>query len=108
MNAELISGGQRRILIPISFRGDYLTGLRTLSRQAHPDVYLAVLDYAQEYTWRIDFSSYEGALAMLTDTGAFDEEAAQSGISAMSAAGDQRPAAKLKMPPAREEKTMLP
>jgi Fic family protein len=109
MNAELISGGQRRILIPISFRGDYLTGLRTLSRQAHPDVYLAVLDYAQEYTWRIDFSTYDRALAMLTDTGAFEEEDSQSGISAMSAAsGDQRPAARLKLPPPKEETAILP
>lgn len=106
MNAELVSGGQRRILIPTSFRGDYLTGLRTLSRQAHPDVYIQVLDYAQEYTWRVDFSTYDRALAMLTETGAFEEEDAQSGISAMSAAGDERPVARLKMPPPREEKAI--
>jgi hypothetical protein len=73
MNAELISGGQRRILIPTAFRDDYLTGLRTLSRQRHPDVYLQILDYAQEYTWRIDFSDYDAALAVLTGTGAFEE-----------------------------------
>ena len=73
MNAELISGGQRRILIPTAFRDDYLTGLRTLSRQRHPDAYLQILDYAQEYTWRIDFSDYDAALAVLTGTGAFEE-----------------------------------
>lgn len=107
MNAELISGGQRRVLIPISFRGDYLTGLRTLSRQAHPDVYIQVLDYAQEYAWRIDFSTYDSALAMLTSTGAFEEEDAQSDLSPISAAGgDERPAVRLRMPPPREERTI--
>lgn len=107
MSAELISGGQRRILIPVAFRGDYLTGLRTLSRQAHPDVYIQVLDYAQEYTWRVDFSTYDRALAMLTETGAFDEEDAHSGTAAMSAAGgDELPAARLRMPPPREERTI--
>ena len=87
---------------PSSFRGDYLTGLRLMSRQAHPDVYLEVLDYAQQYTRRIDFSTYERALAMLKDTGAFEEEDAQSGISAISAAGgNERSAAMLRMLPAK-------
>ncbi len=78
MNAELTSGGQRRILIPISFRGEYLTGLRTLSRQGHPNAYLQVLDYAQEYTWRVDFSDYASALTILTETGALEEPEGRS------------------------------
>jgi hypothetical protein len=96
MNAELISGGQRRILVPISFRGEYLTGLRTLSREGHSDVYLAVLDYAQEYTSRIDFSDYERGLATLTETGAFEEAEGQSTLA--TAEGDARPERKLRMP----------
>jgi hypothetical protein len=96
MNAELVSGGQRRILIPISFRGEYLTGLRALSRQGHADAYLEVLDYAQEYAWRIDFSDYERAVAMLTDTGAFDEAEGQSTFAA--ADGDAGREAKLRLP----------
>lgn len=99
MNAELIAGGQRRILIPVSFRGEYLTGLRTLSRQGHPDVYLQVLDYAQEYTWRIDFSDYDQALAVLTETEAFEEAESRS---TLAPGGDEeRPDPKLRMPPPR-------
>jgi hypothetical protein len=45
---------------------------------------------------------------MLTETGAFEEEDAQSGFSPISAAGgDERPAARLKMPPPREDRTTL-
>jgi hypothetical protein len=95
MNAELVSGGQRRILIPVSFRGEYLTGLRTLSRQGHADVYLEVLDYAQEYVWRINFSDYEQALATLTETEAFDEAEAQSTFAVHE--GDARPEPKLRL-----------
>ncbi len=99
MNAELISGGQRRILIPISFRGEYLTGLRTLSRQGHSDVYLKVLDHAQEYTWRIDFSDYERALATLTETEAFEEAEGASTLATPDT--DARPEPKLRLPAAR-------
>lgn len=99
MNAELISGGQRRILIPVSFRGEYLTALRTLSRQGHPDVYLKVLDYAQEYTWRIGFSDYEQALATLTETEAFEEAERQSSPAATE--GEAQPEPKLRLPAPR-------
>ncbi len=33
MNAELVGGGQSRIIIPTVFRDDYLGGLRQLTRQ---------------------------------------------------------------------------
>ena len=102
MNAELIAGGQRRILIPTSFRSEYLTGLRTLSRQDHPDVYLQVLDYAQEYTWRIDFSDYDLALGILTETEAFEEE--ESRRTVVPSDGGERPDPKLRMPPPRSPK----
>ena len=99
MNAELISGGQRRILIPISFRGEYLTSLRTLSRQGHPDVCLEVLDYAQEYAWRIDFSDYESALATLVETEAFEEVEGRSTLAVPD--GEEKREPKLRLPAAR-------
>ncbi len=73
MNAELISGGEGRILIPIVYRLDYLTGLRVLTRQGHPDPLIEVLDFAQRYTSAIDFSSYDEALAVLRATNALEE-----------------------------------
>lgn len=98
---QIWSGAQRRILIPVSFRGEYLTGLRTLSRQGHPDAYLKVLDYAQECAWRIDFSDYEQALSTLTVTEAFDEAEGQSTLAVPD--GDGRPEPKLRLPAARRD-----
>lgn len=72
MNAELVSGGQRRILIPTVFRDDYLTGLRVLTRQGHADPLIEVLDFAQKYTAAIDFSDYDQALATLRATNAME------------------------------------
>jgi hypothetical protein len=73
MNAELASGGERRILIPIVCREDFLTGLRTLTRQGHPNPLIAILDFAQKYTTAIDFSDYGRAVAALRSTNAFAE-----------------------------------
>ena len=73
MNAELISGGQTRILIPIVYRDDYLTGLRVLTRQGRAEPLIQVLDFAHRYTAAIDFSDYENALAALRATNALED-----------------------------------
>lgn len=73
MNAELVSGGQRRIIIPSVFRDEYLTGLRVLTRQNHPLPFFQTLDFAQRYTAAIDFSDYDRAVATLRATNAFED-----------------------------------
>jgi hypothetical protein len=73
MNAELISGGQRRILIPTVYRDEYMTGLRVLTRQGHPLPFLQVLDFAQRYAAAVDFSDYDGATATLRATNALED-----------------------------------
>jgi hypothetical protein len=73
MNAELVAGSERRILIPTVYRDDYVTGLRVHTRQGHPDPLIKTLDFAQEYSARIDFSDYDRALGVLRETGAFEE-----------------------------------
>jgi fido (protein-threonine AMPylation protein) len=77
MNAELVAGGERRILIPTVYRDDYVTGLRVHTRQGHPDPLIKALDFAQEYAARIDFSDYDRALAALRVTAAFEEPEAE-------------------------------
>jgi hypothetical protein len=72
MNAELISGRQRRILIPTAFRGDYIGGLRRLSRNDDPATLIQVLSFAQRFTARVDFSDLAAAQAVLTRCHAFD------------------------------------
>ncbi len=72
MNAELISGGERRILIPTAFREDYLLALRALSRERNPRPLLRMLDRAQQFSAAIDFTNLQGALARLRQCHAFD------------------------------------
>lgn len=83
MNAELISGGQRRILIPTAYRLDYIGGLRRLSRNDDPHTLIQVLDHAQRFTAAVDFADLDAAQRVLRQCGAFD-------------AGDE---ARLRMPP---------
>jgi hypothetical protein len=72
MNAELIAGGERRILIPTAFRADYLGALRRLSRAGDADALIQVLDFAQRFTAAIDFADFDAAHAVLRRARAFD------------------------------------
>lgn len=57
MNAELVAGGEERIIVPTVFRGNYLAALRALSRTGRPEPLVRVLDYAQRWTRALDWSS---------------------------------------------------
>lgn len=72
MNAELIAGRQRRILIPTVYREDYLLALRALSRDNRADPMLRMLDRAQEFSARVDFTDLQHALGILHDCRAFE------------------------------------
>ena len=56
MNAELVAGGDERIIIPTVFHGDYLAALRALSRTGRPEPLVRVMvgDEAPSFTerWR--------------------------------------------------------
>lgn len=71
MNAELSAAGQQRIVIPLSYREDYLGGLRALSRGGDPRPLIRVLDFAQQYAAGIDWSDHRVAREMLAETNAF-------------------------------------
>lgn len=75
MNAELIAGRQRRILIPTAYRDDYLLALRALSRRAVAEPLVRMMDYAQAFSAAIDFSNLRAALAMLEKCRAFESDA---------------------------------
>lgn len=70
-NAELISGDQRRVIIPTVYREDYVLALRALTRQGRTDAYLRMLDRAQELVSRIDFQDLDHALEVLRRANAF-------------------------------------
>lgn len=71
-NAELSHAGQARILIPTSYRNDYLASLDALGNQAgRGESLIAVLDFAQRWTVAVDWSTYEGAHRELSDANAY-------------------------------------
>jgi hypothetical protein len=78
-NAELSAYQQSRIVIPIVFRNEYLSGLRALSRHGHTDTYVKVMAQAWRWTaampWH-DRASCEGKMeethALVDSTDAAD------------------------------------
>lgn len=75
MNAELIACDQERIIIPTSYRTDYLGALKALSQNGRTDPLIRMLEKAQSYTHRIDWSTMDSARADLAATNAFAEGA---------------------------------
>jgi Fic/DOC family len=71
MNAELVAGGERRIIVPTVYRDDYLGALRVLSRQDIPMPFVLMLDQAQRFTAAVRWGDYAAALADLTAAKAF-------------------------------------
>jgi Fic family protein len=70
MNAELVAGGEARMIIPTVYRDDYLTGLRTLSRAQEPNALIKVLDFEQRWVAAIDWSSFSAAEQAIVGTSA--------------------------------------
>ncbi|HEX5527085.1 MAG TPA: Fic family protein [Solirubrobacterales bacterium] len=71
MNTELSAAGEQRIVIPLSYRDDYLGGLRALSRSGDPRPLIRVLDFAQRYSAAIDWSDLGRARQMLAESNGF-------------------------------------
>lgn len=71
MNAELVAGGEERIVIPTVYGGTCLAALRALSRTGRAEPLVSVLDFAQRWTIAVDWSSLEGARRELEDCNAF-------------------------------------
>lgn len=69
----LSQGEKQRIVIPLSYRDNYLQGLRALSRNGNPQALVRVLDFAQAYAAAIDWSDLRTAERMLEATNAFVE-----------------------------------
>src|SRR3546814_4792366 len=63
MNAELVAGGEERIIIPTAYRTDYLGALKALSHNTATAPLLRMMDYAQRYTHAIDWRTLDAARA---------------------------------------------
>jgi fido (protein-threonine AMPylation protein) len=73
MNAELVAGGQERIIIPTAYRTDYLGALKAFSQNGRTDPLIRMLTVAQNYTHSIDWTTLDRARAMLEASNAFAE-----------------------------------
>jgi hypothetical protein len=73
MNAELVAAGQTRIIIPTVYRDDYLGALRRLTRNKDPEVYIRMLQRAQEFCATLDALDIDRVQEQLEAGNAFKE-----------------------------------
>jgi Fic family protein/uncharacterized protein (UPF0335 family) len=73
MNAELSSAGQSKIIIPTVYREDYLGGLRKLTRNNDPSVYIRMLERAQAFSHTLQGDDMEAMENKLRQSEAFKE-----------------------------------
>lgn len=73
MNAELSSAGQTKIIIPTVYRDDYLGGLRRLTRQNDPSVYIRMLKRAHAFSHTLQGDDMEAMENILRQSEAFKE-----------------------------------
>jgi hypothetical protein len=71
MNAELVAASEQRLVIPIAYRENYLQALRALSHNGRAQALVSVIDWAQRYSARVDWSDYQRAREDMERTGAF-------------------------------------
>ena len=72
-NAELVSHGERRIIIPTAYRTEYIDALKKMSHDNDPKLIPRMLDLAQDFTASIDFTEMVEAEDQLKAWHAFDE-----------------------------------
>lgn len=73
MNAELVKGGQAKIIIPTVYRDDYLGALRKLTRQRDPDAYIRMLTRAHEFSATVVGEDMDEMQSILEMSNAFKE-----------------------------------
>lgn len=82
MNAELVTAGEVRLIIPVVYRDNYLDALHGATRTGHFAGLVKTLSFARKYTAQVDFASRKSAEEILTRTNALRDagEAAAAGV----------------------------
>ncbi|WP_179020756.1 Fic family protein [Winogradskyella forsetii] len=73
MNAELSTASQTKIIIPTVYREDYLGGLRKLTRNQDPSVYIRMLNRAQAFSDKLLGDDMVAMEDVLQQSNAFKE-----------------------------------
>ncbi len=71
MNAELVSAGEERIIIPTVFRGNYLSALKAMSHNAQPEPIVRTLDFAEKWVLAVSWGDLDATRGELTGLNAF-------------------------------------
>lgn len=71
MNAELVSAGEQRIIIPTIYRANYLAALKALSNRTSAEPLTRVLDFAQRFSLSVDWTGFTRAQTILQTVRAF-------------------------------------
>ncbi|MDF9827928.1 hypothetical protein M2447_002033 [Ereboglobus sp. PH5-10] len=83
MNADLEAAGRMRLIIPTSFRSDYLTVLEALTLRSDAEPFIAFGHKLIELNSRMPFESFEKTHEYFRGTKALDEHAAPFGLPAI-------------------------
>jgi hypothetical protein len=73
MNAELVKGGQTKIIIPTVYRDDYVGALRRLSRQNDTAAFIRMMHRAWEFSATIQGDDMDTMEKHLEDSNAFKD-----------------------------------
>ena len=71
MNAELVTAGEERIVVPTVYRSHYLSALKALSQNGRAEPLIRMLDFAQKWTAAIDWRTVEETRRELDACNAF-------------------------------------
>lgn len=71
MNAELVTAGEERIVVPTVYRSHYLSALKALSQNGRTEPLIRMLDFAQKWTAAIDWRTVEETRRELDACNAF-------------------------------------
>lgn len=70
MNAELSAAGQCRVMVPMSYRDEYMSALRALSQNDNPTPLWRMIDRAQRWASLMPWTGHDHVLELMNETNA--------------------------------------
>jgi Fic family protein len=74
MNAELVTAGESKIMIPTVYRDDHIGALRRLTRRGDPDAYIRMMERAHEFSENVYGDNRDEMETYLISCNAFLED----------------------------------
>ena len=71
MNAELVTAGEERIIVPTVYRSNYLTALKAMSQSSQPTPIIRTLDFARKWVAAVPWTDLESTRCVLESCHAF-------------------------------------